>query len=266
MTSKLAAALNGGDSDDDYAEEFEADAPMINKGVKSLLAQAAAQVQEENRLESRNSLNEIDKNVLEVQTKPIKVVNSDPKDAFSAKADESDDDGNEYEGDDQLSVALRIACWHGDTSKVSSLLDKGANPRKKDRHGWTSLHFACKSGASDCVELLIEFAKKQSFNFRAFLNATESLNRWTGLHIACINSHKDVVKLLINFGAAKDKIDNAGDTPVECIPAAARNAKQLRKLFGIMELDPTTQSEGKESGDYFKGDAKDGGKSFEEKM
>jgi len=246
MASKLAAAFEQGDSDEDYGDdEFEegavAQVQAAAKG-KSILAQAAAQVQAETRVEAQSAMKS-EADVMAVQNQQKSERGAMALDVMkSALADSSDeDDGN---GDPMLDTALRVACWHGELNKATGLCDKGANPRARDRHGWTALHWACKGGDSACVDVLVEAVKDQKGKVPAFLNAADSLSGWTAMHVACINARKDAVKALLAHGAAADKKDGVGETAAECIPHSARNAKHLRRLLGVAE--PGQGSESKE--------------------
>jgi ankyrin repeat protein len=148
--------------------------------------------------------------------------------------DESSDEelGENSESD----IQLRVACYRGDAIVAQKLIDKqNANARSRDRHGWSALHWACKEGDVKCIELLIDAVKNDKGKVSAYLNAADTLSGWTALHVACINAKKEAIKTLINLGCNSDKKTKFDESPVELVPAAARNAKHIRRLFGIHE-------------------------------
>jgi len=276
MSSKLAAAFEEGGSDEDYGDdEFEeGQTAQVQAQVqgKSILAQAAAQVQAETRVEAQTAMRSEADLIAVSQEKSER--GAMVLDAMKSALHDSSDEEEDEDEDQHLNTALRVAVWRSELNKASGLVDKGANPWARDRHGWTALHWACKGGDASCVDLLVQAVKnrrsnvgvnkkvaekevkEKKVNVGSFLNAQDSLCGWTAMHVACINARKDAVKALMTLGAAADRRDKAGDAPVDCIPAAARNAKHLKRLFGVEELEQVER--GGERKDNDSGDEREG--------
>jgi hypothetical protein len=238
---------------DEYGDEFEAEdegnaaSSKAAQSGKSILAQAAEQIQAEARAEFRNILKE------EVEASQVQIsgIGDRANNALAVLnnalgADSSDDEelGDNAEAD----CALRVACYRGEARAVGKLLDSkdkggGANPRARDIHGWTALHWACKSGDAACIDLLVDAVEKNRIS--SFLNIRDSLSGWTALHVAAISGKKDAIKSLIEHGANCEKRSLFDETPLDCVSTAARNSKQLRRLLGAAEESESKQSEGK---------------------
>lgn len=69
----------------------------------------------------------------------------------------SDSDSNESDIEENLSdldISLQIACYRGKENDVETLIKKGASIKKKDKHGWTPLHWVASQGFAKLVDLL----------------------------------------------------------------------------------------------------------------
>lgn len=82
---------------------------------------------------------------------------------------------------------LHLALVAGKDSMVRLLLEKGANPMKRDSNGLTALHFAAQSSQADMVSIILE-----SF---ADLNARDATGQ-TALFYAARSGKVDVVQAL----------------------------------------------------------------------
>src|SRR5262249_44668462 len=90
---------------------------------------------------------------------------------------------------------------------IPLLLEKGADPEAKDRHGNTALYNAAAKGNFEVVTLLLKGVEKDGKTIKAEIDAKNGPNQLTALHIAVQNKHEKVVKLLLQNGAdykAKD--------------------------------------------------------------
>ncbi|XP_019644621.1 PREDICTED: myotrophin-like [Branchiostoma belcheri] len=98
------------------------------------------------------------------------------------------------------------AAAQGDTQKVVSLVQNGADVNEADRYGRTPLYFAANRGHGAVANILL----LQGAN----VNYTTKTGE-TALLTACRGGHSSVVKILINFGADLDtRTKAAGTTPL----------------------------------------------------
>ena len=90
----------------------------------------------------------------------------------------------------QLAIDLHEATVDGDASRVSDLLDQGADPNSM-LWEWKSppLHIACEEERFDIAKLLVE---KGGAN----LNSVDQFDK-TPLQAACLMGHKEAVQYLI---------------------------------------------------------------------
>ena len=246
---KALANADNGEYEDDFVDPEEAGEVAASKAIKSgrsILAAAAEQVQAEARVAWESNLNEVG----EAAAIEVDGIGNRASDALAVMNNALDDDGSSDEetfgGNAEANIALRVACYRGEVRTVEKLLSSsgGAHAKAKDRHGWTALHWACKSGDCSCIDLLVE-AVKADGKVASYLNCADALSGWTSLHVACMNGKKDAVKALIHHGANCDKRSLFNETPAECIPATSRNAKQLMRLLGVIE-DKDNRDEGKQ--------------------
>ena len=97
----------------------------------------------------------------------------------------------------QLAIDLHEATVDGDASRVSDLLDQGADPNSvlysdwSDDWEWKSppLHIACEEERLDIAKLLVE---KGGAN----LNSVDQFDK-TPLQAACLMGHKEAVQYLV---------------------------------------------------------------------
>ena len=253
MSTKISKAFEEGsdEENDEYGkDEFEevegrVAATQAATSGKSILAQAAAQAAAETRVEVQAVLHreavsmeeeeETGKNTKDKSREERE--KSVPGTAHSklGEEDSSDDEDEGADGDAEENIALRVACWKGEANKAENLLDKGADLRAKDRHGWTALHWACKIGDTACIEVLVKSVKRAQGKVTTYINTADTLCGWTALHVACIHARKDAVQALVGYGARINKINFMKELPVECIPASARNLKLIKRLLGVVD-------------------------------
>ncbi|KAF4525210.1 hypothetical protein B566_EDAN008317 [Ephemera danica] len=90
---------------------------------------------------------------------------------------------------------------------VQTLLQHGANPRLKNKDGWTAMHLACKAGNMDLVSQLALAEPK--------LIMYPSRNGRIPLHIAALNRHSELASHLIGLGGPEmcNTRDACGSTP-----------------------------------------------------
>ncbi len=100
---------------------------------------------------------------------------------------------------------LHIALYMKDEAKARSLIESGADIKKRTPYGTTPLDRAVNVGFKDVVELLI--AKG------ANVNAKDNWN-YTPLHSAAEEGHRELAELLIAKGANVNARDGGGRTPL----------------------------------------------------
>jgi hypothetical protein len=132
---------------------------------------------------------------------------------------------------------LHQACFLGDFEKLVELLSVGVDGiDRKTAGGNTPLHWACKSGNMDLVQILIFF--------KANLHIKSDGGR-TCMHTACAAGHHEVVQYLLKSGASvRDKATKAGgrggETPLH-IAAEAGDVEMCRILLDAgAEIDART--------------------------
>jgi ankyrin repeat protein len=103
------------------------------------------------------------------------------------------------------STAIILAIRAGNLDEAQMLLRYGADVKKVDKHGHSSLHWACQGGFTDILELLI--------SHDATVDEPDRQGR-SGLHLASKYGHVDVVEILLDNGADKNKQDSRGETPL----------------------------------------------------
>jgi cytohesin len=100
---------------------------------------------------------------------------------------------------------LHIALYMKDEVKAKSLIESGADVKKRTPYGTTPLDRAAGAGFIDIVKLLIEKG--------ADVNAKDNWN-WTPLHSAACYSNKNIVELLITKGADVNARDGNSRIPL----------------------------------------------------
>ncbi|KAI1027161.1 hypothetical protein LB504_008016 [Fusarium proliferatum] len=112
-------------------------------------------------------------------------------------------DKNDYYGYTPLLLAAR----NGHKMTVEYLLGKGASVQAADRHGRTPLSWAAGGGHSQVVDALL------AWRLGVDIDAVDEMGR-SSLLLGAQRGFGTVVKLLIDAGAAPDKEDKVGRTPL----------------------------------------------------
>ncbi len=102
-------------------------------------------------------------------------------------------------------VPINAAVFRGDTKKLRSLIEQGADPNVSDRHGTTALHIASIYGNQPAAKILLPM-----------IHDLNTGNRWgyTALHYAAEHGHTEILQLLISNGADVKKPNAFGQTPL----------------------------------------------------
>lgn len=97
------------------------------------------------------------------------------------------------------------AIAQGDAMDVKNHLLLGEDVNRKNKQGWTPLHFATVRGKTECAEVLV--ARGARLDERT---GTEK----TALHFAADRGFLEIVRLLVESGADIGAVDNEGWTPL----------------------------------------------------
>jgi len=152
--------------------------------------------------------------------------------------EEEEEEEEEYGGDgeSELNVSLRISCYRGEGHRVRTLLDKGASVSARDRHGWTSFHWATQGGHVGIMEDLLRHFSKNRRNGKGLLEAKDFISGWCPLHLACVQAHVPAAQFLVDSGANIDALNALGEKPWECIPNKHANTNRLHRVLGRFEV------------------------------
>ncbi|XP_071481368.1 scaffold protein ILK-like, partial [Diadema antillarum] len=94
----------------------------------------------------------------------------------------------------------------GNAVYVRVWLDKVENdPNQGDDHGFSPMHWACKEGRTNIVDMLLSRGAK--------INAT-NMGDDTALHLAAAHGHRDIVLKLLQHRADINAMNEHGNTPL----------------------------------------------------
>ncbi len=122
-------------------------------------------------------------------------------------------------------TALTFACARGDSDIAETLLNAGANPEVRQQNGLTPLHLAAIGGHARIVQVLLAHGVNPD---QIQTNHTDNLptlsDGSTPLHWAADWGRIDIVKILLQHGANVHLANQAGDTPLDAVPAEFRGS------------------------------------------
>ncbi|KAJ9655450.1 hypothetical protein H2201_008802 [Coniosporium apollinis] len=134
--------------------------------------------------------------------------------------------------DNRRRTALYWAARSGNEAVVRMLLETGADPKAKDKHGTTALHWAASWGNEVMVRLLVE----KGADPRAKTEDGE-----TALHKAARSGKEAVVRLLLEKGADPEAKDKDGTTVLHS--AASSEKEAVVRMLLEEEVDPRAKTE-----------------------
>lgn len=130
-------------------------------------------------------------------------------------------------GQVSLDDSMMEATINGDTGRVKSLLDAGADINAQNLNGDTALMLAVSRSHADTVKLLL--------SYNCDVNLTNVLRGYvdengTALHIAARLGNEDITQLLLESGADVNIKDKRGDT-VSMVSASRGHIDVLKNLI-----------------------------------
>jgi ankyrin repeat protein len=117
---------------------------------------------------------------------------------------------------EELSSAAQI----GDVTNVRNLVRSGVGVNDMDSQGYLPLHYACASGHTAVVKLLLELGS----------DVSSYLTGYAPIVLAARNGHHEILQILVNYGA---NVEESGLAMCPAIVAAASNChvKCVEKLL-----------------------------------
>lgn len=152
-------------------------------------------------------------------------------------------------------MSLLYAIERGDSTKISDLLDRGADPNETDEYGWSVLFEASSQPFPRIVSLLIlngarvdqctsigetalMIASKRGRenNVKSLLHNGanvdfETKDGSTALMVACREGKSDIVSLLLEYGANVNHKSVLGDTALMCAVSAENCFFERRQII-----------------------------------
>ena len=105
-----------------------------------------------------------------------------------------------------LTTPLVEAAYFGHKDLAKLLLDRGADPNKRNSNGSTPLHFAASCDHTELVRLLLD---------RGAMPSPTNGSGETPLHFAAWHGNREVVRLLLDRGALPNTATVNGKTPLQ---------------------------------------------------
>ena len=105
----------------------------------------------------------------------------------------SDDDDSmggrntEFSG---VNMQLIVAAKNGKADTLQELLERGANIKCKDNHGWTALHWGAANGHMNIIKKLCKHLSGNERELVNYMNIRENITGWTALHVSELCAYK----------------------------------------------------------------------------
>ncbi|XP_076325345.1 uncharacterized protein LOC143233242 isoform X2 [Tachypleus tridentatus] len=166
-------------------------------------------------------------------------------------------------------TSLHLAVIVGNQHLVEILLEEGASPKLRDRHGNTSLHLAVKYNQLECLRVLLNNRSTRDIlvsydndgysalhiavRNRAFavikslvkancdVDVQDGKSGKTPLFHAVMDDDKPIVQLLLKVGASPDAMDYSGISPLEA--AVLSEKKDMTFLLESRKLSANYRTE-----------------------
>ncbi|KAM6948988.1 ankyrin repeat and SOCS box protein 10 [Aplochiton taeniatus] len=125
-------------------------------------------------------------------------------------------------------TALHEACEGCQPECCKLLLSHGANANAVDDDGVVPLHACTSSESLECAKYLLQYG--------AAINAASSETNETPLHVAARNGLPGHVELYLRYGAALDRKNDAGHTPLHAACAQPQERRELERYHRACQL------------------------------
>ncbi len=131
----------------------------------------------------------------------------------------------------QIGTGLMVAAWNGNIEMMTLFIERGANPRRANRHGEQPVQLAAWNGHNAAVKWLL--ARGATLNREG--------NQWSALHYAVFNGHDQLAQELIARGAEVNARSPNGSTPL--MLAAREGRENLTKVLLESGADPKSKND-----------------------
>lgn len=124
-------------------------------------------------------------------------------------------------------TSLHFAATKGHRGVAEMLLGRDADPVFRDQAGWTPLHAAARSGATDVAAVLLQKLTAAQVNL-------PGPDGETALHRAAYWGQVDVCSLLVEHGADPTLANDAGRCPQDVACAGGEHPAALPALITLL--------------------------------
>ncbi|XP_077415085.1 ankyrin repeat and SOCS box protein 10 [Vanacampus margaritifer] len=125
-------------------------------------------------------------------------------------------------------TALHESCAHCEPECTRLLLIHGANANAVSEDGRMPLHLCFSPESLECAKYLLQYG--------AAINGRTVDEDDTPLHVAARNGLTDHVELYLRYGAAVDKTNDEGLTPLNAACAQPQEFQDLKRYFSLCQI------------------------------
>ena len=125
---------------------------------------------------------------------------------------------------------MHLVSKPGHLEGLKMFLENQGDPLVEDSKGRLPIHYACRYGHCDVVDLLLDTASK-------LIESKDKHFGQTPVHFAAAGGHDEVILLLLKRGAKADSFSFAAETPADIADFYEHKtlAQRLRKLTSSSE-------------------------------
>ncbi|XP_030257841.1 ankyrin repeat and SOCS box protein 10 isoform X1 [Sparus aurata] len=125
------------------------------------------------------------------------------------------------------STALHESCENCQSECTKLLLMHGADANAVSEEGLMPLHFCTSSESLECAKYLLQFG--------AAINGRSMDENDTPLHVAAKNGLPDHTELYLRYGAAVDRQNDEGLTPLNAACTQRQELQELQRYFKVCQ-------------------------------
>ncbi|XP_070701939.1 ankyrin repeat and SOCS box protein 10 isoform X1 [Pempheris klunzingeri] len=125
-------------------------------------------------------------------------------------------------------TALHESCENCQTECTKLLLIHGANANAVTEDGLMPLHYCTSPESLECAKYLLQYG--------AAINGRTLDENDTPLHMAARNGLPDHIELYLRYGAAVDKQNDEGLTPLNAACAQPQEVQALERYFKVCQM------------------------------